>query len=378
MDILTSLTRTAITIVIFFAMLGFLVVIHELGHFIVARLAGVRVLEFGIGFPPRARVLRSKGETLITLNWLPVGGFVRLEGEEGDSEDPRSFVRARLLVKLVILLAGVAMNALLAVAIFTAIAWAPGPTAGLGFTAVVPGSPAAGIGLVGIGAGPQDTPSDIIVAVDGQRFHDFESAGRLIDALRARAGQAVTLTVVHPGDTVADVTVTLRSPAEVAAGGGALGIKGPFFERSVDQPFTRSPGAALDFGLTQTSQAFGLITDGLAQLGGSIVNHPTQDPGVAGPVGIAVGIGDVFWSRGAIATLQLAALLSANLALVNILPVPPLDGGRILVLVTRALAGRRLSIKVEKATYAIGAAFLLAFILWVTFFDLTRQAGTGQ
>jgi regulator of sigma E protease len=378
MDIFTSLTRSAITIVIFFAMLGFLVVIHELGHFIVARLAGVRVLEFGIGFPPRARVLRSKGETLITLNWLPFGGFVRLEGEEGDSEDPRSFVRASLPVKLVILLAGVAMNALLAVAIFSAIAWAPGPTAGLGFTAVVPGSPAAGIGLVGIGAGPQDTPSDIIVAVDGQRFHNFESAGRLIDALRARAGQAVTLTVVHPGGAVADVTVTLRSPAEVAAGGGALGIKGPFFERSVDQPFTRSPDAALGFGLTQTGQAFGLITDGLAQLGGSILNHPTQDPGVAGPVGIAVGIGDVFWSRGAIATLQLAALLSANLALVNILPVPPLDGGRILVLVTKALAGRRLSLKVERATYAIGAAFLLAFILWVTFFDLTRQAGTGQ
>ena len=378
MDILTSLTRTAITIVIFVVMLGFLVVIHELGHFIVARLTGVRVLEFGIGFPPRARVLRSKGETLITLNWLPFGGFVRLEGEEGDSEDPRSFVRASLPIKLMILVAGVAMNALLAVAIFSAIAWAPGPTAGLGFTAVVPGSPAAGVGLVGIGAGPQDTPSDIIVAVDGQRFHDFESAGRLIDALRTRAGQAVTLTVVHPGGTVADVTVTLRSPAEVAAGGGALGIKGPFFERSVDQPFTRSPAAALDFGLTQTGQAFGLITDGLAQLGASIVNHPTQDPGVAGPVGIAVGIGDVFWSRGAIATLQLAALLSANLALVNILPVPPLDGGRILVLVTKALAGRRLSLKVERATYMIGAAFLLAFILWVTFFDLTRQTGTGQ
>ena len=382
MDFLTPLIRSAITIVIFLAMLGFLVVIHELGHFIVARLAGVRVLEFGIGFPPRARVLRSKGDTLITLNWLPLGGFVRLEGEEGEgeeggSEDPQSFVRARLPVKLVILLAGVAMNALLAVAIFTAIAWAPGRTAALGFKAVLPGSPAAEIGLVGIGAGTPDTPSDLIIAVDGQRFHDFEGAGRLRAALQSRAGQAVVLTVVHPGGAVADLTVTLRSPADVAAGRGALGIDG-VFEKAVDQSFTRSPGAALGFGLTQTGQAFGLITDGLAQLGGSIVNHPTQDPGVAGPVGIAVGIGDVFWSRGAIATLQLAALLSANLALVNILPLPPLDGGRMLVLVAKAIAGRRLSVKVEKATYAIGAGFLLAFILWVTFFDITRQAGTGQ
>ena len=75
-------------------MLGVLVVIHELGHFVTARLAGVRVLEFGLGFPPRAQVLRSEGETLYTLNWLPIGGFVRLEGEDGDSDDPRSFVRA--------------------------------------------------------------------------------------------------------------------------------------------------------------------------------------------------------------------------------------------------------------------------------------------
>lgn len=377
MDILTQLIRSAITIVIFFAMLGFLVVIHELGHFIVARLAGVRVLEFGIGFPPRARVLRSSGDTLITLNWLPLGGFVRLEGEDGESEDPQSFPRAALPVKLVIVLAGVAMNALLAVAIFTAIAWAPGRTAALGFTAVEPGSPAAGIGLVGAGAGPPATPSDLIIAIDGRRFHDFESAARLIEALRARAGQAITLTVRHPDKSEADLAVTLRSPADVAAGFGALGIKGPFFDRAVEESFTRSPAEAVDFGLAQTGQAFGLITDGLAQLGGSIVNHPTQDPGVAGPVGIAVGIGDVFWSRGAIATLQLAALLSANLALVNILPLPPLDGGRMLVLVTKAVAGRRLSLKVEKAAYTIGAVFLLAFVLWVTFFDITRQ-GTGQ
>ena len=74
--------------------LGVLVVIHELGHFVTARLAGVRVLEFGLGFPPRAKVLRSHGETLYTLNWLPIGGFVRLEGEDGDSRRPRSFVRA--------------------------------------------------------------------------------------------------------------------------------------------------------------------------------------------------------------------------------------------------------------------------------------------
>ena len=82
----------SVTIVLFFAILGCLVLVHELGHFVIARLAGVRVLEFGIGFPPRAKVLRDEGRDALTLNWLPLGGFVPLEGEDGDStEDPRSF-----------------------------------------------------------------------------------------------------------------------------------------------------------------------------------------------------------------------------------------------------------------------------------------------
>src|SRR6266545_3086677 len=118
MSVLTSLGQTVITLIVFAAMLGILVIVHELGHFVVARLARVRVLEFGVGFPPRARVLRSEGETLYTLNWLPIGGFVKLEGEDGDSKDPRSFVRASLPVKIVVLCAGVAMNIALAFLIF--------------------------------------------------------------------------------------------------------------------------------------------------------------------------------------------------------------------------------------------------------------------
>src|SRR5258707_10067349 len=112
------------TIVLSIVVLGSLVLIHELGHFVVARLAGIGVLEFGIGFPPRAKILRRRGETLYTLNWLPIGGFVKLEGEDGDeNEDPRSFTRARLPVKLLILVAGVAMNIVLSFLIFTMIAW---------------------------------------------------------------------------------------------------------------------------------------------------------------------------------------------------------------------------------------------------------------
>src|SRR6187549_4132033 len=98
-----NIIQPIVTIVLFFLILGTLVVIHELGHFLAARAAGVRVLEFGIGFPPRAKVMRSKGETLYTLNWLPIGGFVKLEGEDGDhADDPRSFAAQRYLTKMLI------------------------------------------------------------------------------------------------------------------------------------------------------------------------------------------------------------------------------------------------------------------------------------
>src|SRR5512132_2728544 len=114
--------QTIVTVVLFVVILGGLVLVHEVGHFVTARLAKVRVLEFGIGFPPRARVLRSGGETLYTLNWLPIGGFVKLEGEDGnDTDDPRSFAAQRYLTKMLILVAGVAMNIVLAFVIFTGI-----------------------------------------------------------------------------------------------------------------------------------------------------------------------------------------------------------------------------------------------------------------
>ena len=125
-----------------------IVVIHEAGHFATARLARIRVHEFGIGFPPRARVLASRGETIYTLNWLPIGGFVRLEGEDGDSDDPRSFVRAPLPTKVIVLVAGVAMNLILAFVIFFAIALAATPLIGVSFGTVQAGSPAATAGLV--------------------------------------------------------------------------------------------------------------------------------------------------------------------------------------------------------------------------------------
>src|SRR3954452_23581692 len=139
-----------INVVLLLAILVGLVVIHEFGHFIVARRAGVRVHEFGIGFPPRALTYyRDKKGTAYTLNWLPIGGFVRMEGEEGESDDPHAFVRQRLPTRLTILLAGVGMNILLAFVIFTGIALFSDPVSTAVIGAVTPGSPAEQIGLQG-------------------------------------------------------------------------------------------------------------------------------------------------------------------------------------------------------------------------------------
>src|SRR5215510_9528904 len=112
-----------LAIFLFIFVLGAIVLVHELGHYLTARAFDVRVLEFGFGFPPRAKVLRTKGETLLTLNWLPIGGFVRMDGEDGDESDERSFSAKPLRVRLTILVAGVVLNIVLEFVIFFFIAW---------------------------------------------------------------------------------------------------------------------------------------------------------------------------------------------------------------------------------------------------------------
>jgi regulator of sigma E protease len=359
-----QILQVAISILVFIVVLGGLVLVHEVGHFVMARVARVRVLEFGIGFPPRARVLRSGGETLYTLNWLPIGGFVKLEGEDGDgADDPRSFVQARLPVKLVILVAGVAMNLLLSIAIFTGIALWGEPALGVTIGAVTVDSPAAGIGL---------KAGDTIVDVNGRRFSAFERELPQ-DVLHSLAGQTVTIGILHADGTDGTYTVTLRVPTDAAP--GALGVTLAKATQMGTQNY--SFVEALQIGVTRTVDAFGMILGGLGDLGRSIVTNPTIAPPAAGPVGIAAQLGDVLWNLGPLYVLYVAGLLSANLALVNLLPFPPLDGGRMLVIALKAIpgVGGRISLRAEQLTYAIGFVALFTFLIWITFFDITRQLG---
>jgi regulator of sigma E protease len=363
--------QSIVTIVLFFVILGGLVIFHELGHFVTARLANVRVLEFGVGFPPRAKVLRARGETLYTLNWLPIGGFVKLEGEDGDGdEDPRSFSAQGLPTKLWILVAGVLMNLILAFTIFTGITLLASPYVGVRFFEVQPDSPAAAAGL---------QPGEAILAIDGQR-RQFLLGTSVLDDLRSHAGQTVILTIEGVDGVRREVPATLRSQADVNANRGALGISAstkPFESAFLGESTTNEFGVAVGSGVEQTTTWLGLIFGGLGSLVSSFAANPTAPPPVSGPVGIATQIGDIFWNAGPIMTLYVAGILSANLALVNVLPFPPLDGGRMLMLVLKRLFGSRISLRAEQLTYMVGFVFLFAFIIWVTGFDIIRSLGGG-
>ena len=364
---MTGFAQSLITIVLFVLILGVLVLIHEIGHFVTARLAGVRVLEFGVGFPPRAKVLGNRGETLYTLNWLPIGGFVKLEGEDGnDAQDPRSFAAQVLPTKLLILVAGVVMNVVLAFAIFTGIALGGDPTIGFRVGTVQPDSPAAAAGL---------RSGDVIASLDGRYRGAFESTS-LLEDLRASAGRTVRLGIEHADGSSSVVNVTLRSQAQIDDQHGALGIERPT-ATTTSAAIHYAVGDAIGVGAQRTADALGLIVDGLGQLGDAIVNRPTQPPPVAGPVGIATQIGDVFWQLGPIITLYVAGILSANLAVVNILPFPPLDGGRMLVITLKRIFGERISLRAERLTYVVGFVFLFAFLIWITGFDIVRSLGGG-
>ena len=292
---LTGPYNGLINVVLLLVILVVLVVLHEFGHFIVARRAHVKVHEFGIGFPPRAKVLHQSAETTYTLNWLPIGGFVKLEGEEGESDDPRSFVRQRLGTRVIILLAGVGMNILLAFLIFTGIAFLSDPVADVRIAQIQPNSPAASVGLVGgqqIGTDAQGNPTydnsgDVIIAIDGKRFPIFDRVDQPAPSLaylREHSGEQVTLTIQSADGSTRDVNVTLRVPTSPYQ--GTLGIL--VQPQLVQGNITHDPLTAIVIGARRTVDAATIILRGLQDLVVNISNPP-----VSGPVGIVGAIGQV-------------------------------------------------------------------------------------
>lgn len=354
MDFSEVLTWAVPTLVILLV----LVLVHELGHFVTAKLAGVSVEEFGFGYPPRLVSFHFRG-TVYSLNLLPLGGFVKLLGEEGPS-GPRGFASRQAQTRLIILAAGPLMNALLPIPLLTASLMVPhqafdGPVR---IAEVAPGSPAEAAGL---------RPGDIVLRVNDRPIHVPRD---LRYNVQLNLGSETEMTVRRDGETKI-VRVSPRwdpPPAE-----GPIGMKAFIRPEELREATVSSPlPAALWEGVRRTSDMLTILKNDLYS---GIIGR--AGPGVTGPIGIAQATGEVA-RGGVLPLLEWTAFLSMNLAILNILPIPMLDGGRIaFVLLEWVRRGRRVVPKREGLVHLIGFALLMAFVLVVSVADIQRITGGG-
>lgn len=350
-----------------------LVVLHEYGHFLAARRNGVDVEEFGIGFPPRAWKRKTKKGFIFSLNWLPIGGFVKLKGEADSATEKGSFGAASFKTKTKIMLAGVAMNLLAAFVIFTALAWIGMPqlidnqysvksdtkviqrNVLVGY--VDPGSPADKAGLksrdhlLAIGPSGQEQP--------------ITSASSLPDLTKSLAGQEVSLKYQR-GDQKLAATTTLRTGQE-AKDKGALGLSPAEFT------LTRATWSAPVQSIGLIGQFSAATFKGLGTALGALFQGDTTKASeqVSGPVGIVVVLRDGSL-LGAQFVLLIVGLISLSLAIMNVLPIPALDGGRFYVLLLSRIFGRRLSQDMEERIVGASFVFLLLLIVLITIVDVKR------
>jgi regulator of sigma E protease len=370
------------TVAAFIAILVVLVLVHELGHFLVAKRAGITVEEFGIGFPPRVASVMWRG-TRYSVNWIPLGGFVRMLGEDGDVEVKRlreqgmndaqveqamagAFNRKPVWVRFVVLFAGVAMNFILAASLF-AVAFSMPLQVGEGpltVTDIQPDSPAAQSLEVG----------DVITGVDGRTF---ERSNDLTEYVRDHGGQEVQLQVERDGEQI-DVAVTPRivTPEDRAQGIGPVGF-GYDPQRIVEEPsavtgpieaIARGTGAAWTLAIQ--------IPGGLADAVGGLIGLNPEAPDARGPIGIAQETGRVLEAP-LVSQLFFVGLLSINLAVLNVLPFPPLDGGRIAVVAVEAVRRRKLPAEREALIYLTGFAVLIALVILISIQDIQRLITGG-
>lgn len=367
--------------VIFFLLaLSVLVIIHELGHYLAARLFGVKAEEFGFGFPPRlvgfvkergrwkivGATDRSKyAKTIWSINWLPIGGFVRIKGEQEDGiNDPDSIHAKPIWQRVVIIAAGVVMNWILAAALFTVI-FSVGTVAvldGLPANArisnrtvmidqVLKGSPAEKSGI---------KPGDEILRVDGAALATALDARNRIGAKDTRI---VTFVLKRDSkELTLDVTPVYLESIQRPGIGVAIEDVG-----TVSFPFPQ----AVTNGVVMTAS----LTKGIVVALGDVIQRLFIEREVAddlsGPVGIAVMANRIV-KQGVTPFLQFAALLSVNLAVINFLPIPALDGGRVLFLVIEKLRKRPMSRHLEIGIHNIAFIILILIILLVTARDVSR------
>lgn len=337
------------SIIIFIIGLSLLILIHELGHFLAAKYFGLLVEEFGFGFPPRI-FSKKFGETVYSLNLLPFGGFVRIHGENRDAAVPesnpgKSFWFLSLGKRAAIVGAGVIMNFLLGWLVLSSI-YMIGAPQGVMVTGVVPGTPAEAAGLM-----------------SGDKVLGFMRVEDFISFVKSADGSKVTINISRAGEVLSLEAIPRTSPPP---GEGALGVA----LTEVGFPrlgFFRSIGQGL---ISSFTVLWGILTALAGLIAGIFVGAPGLDNFV-GPVGI-FHVANQAADFGLVYLLQLIGLISLNLVILNVLPVPALDGGRLFFLLIEKLKGSPIPPKREMWANAIGFALLLLLMVVITARDIVK------
>jgi regulator of sigma E protease len=344
-------------IIAFILIIGLIIFVHELGHFITAKKCGVLVEEFAIGFPPRLRSFK-RGETTYSLNLIPLGGYTKMLGEE-DPTNPRSFAAKSKKKRILILCAGSGMNALLPLFLFTLAFMIPSQVTvgGVVVKEVAPGSPAAEAHI---------QERDIILSIAG---HEVENYSDVSYYTQLNLGKNIPIVLERAGESEKTVWLTPRwnYPEEQGPIGITMEMPDPYTVTRSYPPWQAIPMGGRSYADTLILMRNGVLT---WFIGGSA-------PEVVGPVGI-LQITSMVTPAGLCALLRLAGLLSINIAIINMLPIPALDGGRIaFVLLEAVRRGKRISPQTERLAHTIGFILLIALILVVSFSDISRLVQGG-
>jgi regulator of sigma E protease len=353
-------------LITFIIILSVLVLVHEMGHFFVAKRFGIKIEEFGIGYPPRMWGKKIKG-TIYSLNWLPFGGFVRMLGEDSNEQINKkqdigkAFFNQKKRVRIVVLLAGVVMNFLLGVVLFGAIYTKLGIPEMVDYvlvTGVTENSPAQIAGI---------KPEDKIAEVQGLDWpvEKEETLKVFIEYVNQHKGKEVVFYFSDGSQRV----VMPRLDEDIPEGEGALGVSITNMDY-VLYPYWQRPFRGMLVGLNEAT-LWG--KDILVSLGGIIHKLFKGDvpKDIAGPVGI-YQISKGVSQQGLLAVLQFMAILSINLSILNLLPLPALDGGRLLFIGIEVITKKRIKPEWEQVIHLVGIVALIGLMVLVTINDVRR------
>lgn len=369
-----------LTILISLIVLSVLILIHELGHFLVAKRVGIKVEEFGLGYPPRIWA-KKIGETEYSLNAIPFGGFVKLYGDPADGQPvkkdfQKSFLAKSKKARTAVILAGVLGNFLLGILAFSIVysfLGIPKKTGKIKIVGVAPSSPAEKFGL---------KEGDIILAVDDEKLTELTKFTELV---KEKKGKEIKILIKREKDNPCKETVLgggkfscqggnlvfwLTPRENPPEGEGPLGIIVSDIE-VVKYPFWQMPFLGMIEGVKEAFSWGKLIVDSLKTMILNLALKGEVPKDVAGPVGIFQVTGMVA-KTGLLNILQFLGILSINLAILNILPLPALDGGRLLFIGYEIIFRRRPNEKVERWINTFGFAFLVFLLILVTINDIKR------